>query len=178
VSPTSLSLLSLTILIHICNCGIPLLSHHCICGPMMLLKKCGSHITLFIISHIIDSHMQLWDWSGIPVGTQSFPFQKGNAWLPTGILLLSHHCICRPMMLLKKCGSHITLFIISHIIDPHMQLWDSTLISPLHMWTNDAVKKMWVPHHSLYYLTHHWSTYAIVGLEWDPTIAYVDRWCY
>lgn len=46
---------------------------------------------------------------------------KENGWVPTGISLLSHLCICEPIILLKKCGFHNLLFIISHIIDPRMQ---------------------------------------------------------
>jgi len=44
----------------------------------MLLIKCGSQNTFFIISHIIGPRIQWWDGSGIPVGTQAFPKRKSQ----------------------------------------------------------------------------------------------------
>jgi hypothetical protein len=51
---------------------IPLLSHSCLRGPIILLKKIGSHYTLSIISHIIGPSTQGWDRSGRRVYNQAF----------------------------------------------------------------------------------------------------------
>jgi hypothetical protein len=51
---------------------IPLLSHPCLRGPIMLLKNAGSHYTLSTMTHIIGPRRQGWDRSGIKVYNQTF----------------------------------------------------------------------------------------------------------
>jgi hypothetical protein len=51
---------------------IPLLSHSCLHGPILLLKKSGSHYTLYTISHIIGTRKQGWDSDEMEVYNQTF----------------------------------------------------------------------------------------------------------
>lgn len=65
-------------------------------------------------------------------------------------------------------GNRFHLEKLMWMLQPKWNDWDPTPIPPLYMWINDVVKKIWVSQHSLYYLSHHWSTYAMVGSRWVP----------